>query len=65
MIAIKNISKTYTMGKEKIYALNHINLTIEKGEFVSVIGPSGSRKIHFNEYYRTSRYCRRRPVFTR
>lgn len=63
MIVIKNVSKTYTMGKEKIYAINHINLTIEKGEFVSIIGPSGSRKIYINEYNGTFRYSRRRTIF--
>ena len=44
MIVFKNISKTYTMGKETIYALHHIDLSIDTGEFISVIGPSGSGK---------------------
>lgn len=58
MIHITNISKTYTMGKEKIHALDHINLLIEKGEFVSIVGASGSREININECFRTFRYCR-------
>lgn len=44
MIKLEHISKTYTLGNEKIKALDDINLTIKEGEFVSIIGPSGSGK---------------------
>ena len=44
MIDIKDMSKIYEMGENKVYALNHINLHIEEHEFVSIIGPSGSGK---------------------
>ena len=44
MIDIKNMSKIYEMGENKVYALNHINLNIKEHEFVSIIGPSGSGK---------------------
>ena len=40
MIKIKNVSKIYTMGEEKIHALDNVSITIQKGEFVSVIGAS-------------------------
>jgi len=40
MIKLKNVSKIYTMGEEKIHALDHVNLTINKGEFISIIGAS-------------------------
>lgn len=65
MINITNMTKTYTMGKESIYALNQINLLIKKGEFVSIIGASGSRKIYINEYDWSFRCSRRRKIFTR
>ena len=42
IVDIKNLYKSYEDGKIK--ALNGVNLTIEKGEFVSIIGPSGSGK---------------------
>lgn len=44
MIDIKNMSKIYEMGENKVYALNNINLNIKEHEFVSIIGPSGSGK---------------------
>lgn len=58
MIKLKNIAKYFTMGEEEIKALDHINFHVKKGEFVSIIGPSGSRKINFNEYFRTIRRTR-------
>ncbi|WP_423792502.1 ABC transporter ATP-binding protein [Methanocaldococcus indicus] len=44
MIELKNVTKTYKMGEETIYALKNVNLKIKKGEFVSIMGPSGSGK---------------------
>ena len=41
-VEIKELYKSYEDGKIK--ALNGVNLTIEDGEFVSIIGPSGSGK---------------------
>lgn len=44
MIDIKNMYKIYTMGENKVTALNGINLHIDAHEFVSIVGPSGSGK---------------------
>lgn len=44
MIKLENVSKTYYMGGEQINALSNINLIVEEGEMVAVIGPSGSGK---------------------
>lgn len=44
MIQLKEVSKIYTIGEEKVYALNHASMQIREGEFVSIIGPSGSGK---------------------
>lgn len=44
MIDMKDVSKIYTMGSEKVFALNKASLHIDEGEFVSIVGPSGSGK---------------------
>ena len=44
MIDLKDISRVYQVGNERVYALNKANLHISPGEFVSIIGPSGSGK---------------------
>ena len=44
MIKLENVSKTYYMGGEPINALSEINLIVEDGELVAVVGPSGSGK---------------------
>ena len=41
---MEDIVKTYTMGDEDMMVLKHVNLSIEKGEYLSVLGPSGSGK---------------------
>lgn len=44
MIDIKDVCKFYTVGGEKVRALDHATLHIYPKEFVSIIGPSGSGK---------------------
>lgn len=44
MIELRGVTKTYELGGEKIYALDKVNLKIEKGDFIAIMGPSGSGK---------------------
>lgn len=44
LISIENVSKVYQMGEVSVPAIKHINLEINKGEFVVILGPSGSGK---------------------
>jgi len=44
VVELKKVSKIYTLGNNKIYALNEVSLSIQKGDFITIIGPSGSGK---------------------
>ena len=44
MIDLKDVSKFYLVGDEKVKALDHATMHIYPHEFVSIIGPSGSGK---------------------
>ncbi len=44
MIRIENLTKHYLQGRTTVRALDGVNLTLESGEFVSVVGRSGSGK---------------------
>lgn len=43
-IVLKNIHKTYGKGESAFEALKGVSLRIDKGEFVALMGPSGSGK---------------------
>ena len=47
VIRVENLQKIYRMGDIEVPALRGINLTIERGEFVAVMGSSGSGKSTF------------------
>jgi len=43
-LKIENLCKIYGKGENQVTALDHVSLTIEKGEFTAIIGSSGSGK---------------------
>jgi putative ABC transport system ATP-binding protein len=44
LVSIRNLSKTYQRGPEKVDVLHGIDLDIARGDFVALMGPSGSGK---------------------
>ncbi len=44
MIRLRNITRKYIMGDQEIYALKNLDLDIEEGDYVAIMGPSGSGK---------------------
>ena len=44
IVQLKDINKSYGTGEYEVKVLKNINLTINKGEYVSIMGPSGSGK---------------------
>ena len=43
-VTFENVSKVYRMGEVSIRAVDHISFSINKGEFVVIVGPSGAGK---------------------
>jgi len=44
MIELKNIHRDFQVGDQTVHALDDINLSIQAGEYISIMGPSGSGK---------------------
>ena len=44
VIQVRNLHKVYSIGKNKVHALNGVSLDIYEGEFCAIVGTSGSGK---------------------
>ena len=44
IVELRDVTKIYTLGKNRIYALNKVSISIKKGDFVTIMGSSGSGK---------------------
>src|SRR4051812_44165520 len=44
MMELRDVTKHYPQGRRIVRALNGVSMSIEAGEFVSIMGPSGSGK---------------------
>lgn len=55
ILVVKNVSKKYQSKEGETIALKDINFEVNKGEFVSIIGPSRMWKIYFAFNYSWTR----------
>lgn len=44
IIELRNVTRTYKLGGEVIHALNNVTFEVKQGEYIVIIGPSGSGK---------------------
>jgi putative ABC transport system ATP-binding protein len=44
MIELKQVEKSFPQGNQRLWVLRNVNLSVREGEFLSVVGPSGSGK---------------------
>lgn len=44
MVQLEDVSKMYRLDSTEVHALKRVNITIEKGDFMVILGPSGSDK---------------------
>lgn len=44
IIKMEKVNKSYAMGEESLHVLKDISLTVEKGDYLTILGPSGSGK---------------------
>jgi len=54
MIHIENLYKVYRNGSISVEALKGINLHVDEGEFVAIMGAFRVGKVNTDEYYRLS-----------
>lgn len=47
ILKTKNLTKYYGENENLVKAIDNVNLSIRKGEFVAIVGKSGSGRVHY------------------
>jgi len=57
IVAIENLCKVYQLGSLELRVLRDLDLSIEQGEYVAIMGPSGSGKSNGRSTIRVNYYA--------
>ena len=47
LIKFENVTRVYKSGDHELKALDGVNLSLDEGKFVVILGPSGAGKVRF------------------
>ena len=51
ILKVENLTKTYGSGENLVHAVDDVSFSVEKGEFVAIVGASGSGKLNIIPFY--------------
>ena len=55
ILRVESLTKVYGKGESKVVAIDNISFSVQKGEFVAIVGSKWKRKIHITSFDRRSR----------
>ena len=64
LLKLDKVSKVYGEGNTEVTALHPMSLDVKAGEFIGIVGPSGSGKVHYYQS-RVHYYHRQRDIYIR